>query len=90
MKRYSLYTFTKSKLIWTETENLQQALKNFNRRLNIDHNGYNHPEMEYVFNPMRVITRDVVGDDSKSNETILSFNCKKLDERILKEVEQWT
>ena len=71
-------------------ENLQQALKNFNRRLNIDHNGYNHPELEYVFNPMRVITRDVVGDDSKSNETILSFNCKKLDERILKEVEQWT
>tara|TARA_R110002051_G_C8356464_1_gene441078 strand:+ start:263 stop:532 length:270 start_codon:yes stop_codon:yes gene_type:complete len=84
-KTYSLYTFSKSKLIWTETESLQQALRNFNRRLNIDHNGYNHPDMEYALDPMRVITTDVAGDNSKSNETILSFNCNGLDQKLLKE-----
>ena len=31
LKRYSLYTFTKSKLIWTETENLKQAISNFSK-----------------------------------------------------------
>ena len=35
LKRYNLYTFTKSKLIWTETENVKQAISNFNRRVNI-------------------------------------------------------
>ena len=84
MKKYNLYTFTKSKLIWTETENLNQAIKNFNRRLNIDHNGYNHPNMEYMFDPINVITREMVGDNSKSNETIISFNCSKLDNEITK------
>ena len=78
LKRYSLYTFTKSKLIWTETENLKQAISNFNRKLNIDHNGYNHPNTEYVFNPMRVITIDKSDD-----EKIISFNSNKLDNLIL-------
>ena len=68
LKRYNLYTFTKSKFIWTETENLKQAINNFNRRLNIDNNGYNHPELEYVFNPMRVITVDKSDDDYTSDE----------------------
>ena len=46
IKRYSLYTFNKSKLVWTDTENLRQAILNFKNRLNLDHNGYNHPNME--------------------------------------------
>ena len=86
LKRYNLYTFTKSKFIWTETENLQQALKNFNRRLNIDHNGYNHPEMEYVFNPMRVVTVEEYNLKS-DDEKIISFNCNKLENLILKELD---
>jgi hypothetical protein len=93
LKRYNLYTFTKSKFIWTETENLKQAINNFNRRLNIDNNGYNHPELEYVFNPMRVITVDKSDDDYTSDELssrsddekIISFNCNKLENLILKE-----
>ena len=92
LKRYSLYTFTKSKLIWTETENLKQAISNFNRKLNIDHNGYNHPNTEYVFNPMRVITvdktdADYISDennyDRSDDEKIISFNSNKLDNLIL-------
>jgi len=88
LKKYSLYTFTKSKLIWTETENLKQAISNFNRKLNIDHNGYNHPNTEYVFNPMRLITVDKSDDKSDDDytsdeEKILSFNCNKLDNLIL-------
>jgi hypothetical protein len=95
LKRYNLYTFTKSKFIWTETENLKQAINNFNRRLNIDNNGYNHPELEYVFNPMRVITVDKSDDDYTSDELgnrsddekIISFNCNKLENLILKELD---
>ena len=88
LKKYSLYTFTKSKLIWTETENLKQAINNFNRRLNIDNNGYNHPELEYVFNPMRVITVDkpegkCIEEDRSNDEKIISFNLDKLDNLIL-------
>ena len=88
LKRYNLYTFTKSKLIWTETENLKQAINNFNRRLNIDSNGYSHPELEYVFNPMRVITVDKSDDElgnRSDDEKIISFNCNKLENLILKE-----
>jgi len=81
LKKYSLYTFTKSKLIWTETENLKQAISNFNKRLNLDHNGYNHPNTEYLFNPMRVITVDK--PEGKYEEKILSFNLDKLDNLIL-------
>ena len=96
LKRYSLYTFTKSKLVWTETENVKQALNNFNRRLNLDHNGYNHPNTDYVFTPMRVLTVDVseseyVNDETNYNrsdsEKILSFNCNELESLILKELE---
>ena len=82
-KKYSLYTFTKSKLIWTETENVKQAISNFNRRLNLDHNGYNHPELEYIFNPMRVITVDKPDGDINNKEKILPFNLDKLDNLIL-------
>ena len=88
LKRYNLYTFTKSRLIWTETENVKQAINNFNRRLNIDHNGYNHPELEYVFNPMRVVTVDKSDDElgnRSDDEKIISFNCNKLENLILKE-----
>ena len=82
LKRYNLYTFTKSKFIYTETENLKQALYNFNRRLNLDHNGYYHPNMEYNLDPMRVITTSNCNDE---NEKIISFNRDKLDKIILKE-----
>mgnify|MGYP003628472512 FL=1 len=88
LKRYNLYTFTKSRLIWTETENVKQAINNFNRKLNIDHNGYNHPELEYVFNPMRVVTVDKSDDElgnRSDDEKIISFNCNKLENLILKE-----
>ena len=94
LKKYNLYTFTKSRLIWTETENLKQAINNFNRRLNIDHNGYNHPNTEYVFSPMRLITVDkpdaeYISDETNYNrsddEKIISFNCNKLENLILKE-----
>jgi len=88
LKKYSLYTFTKSRFIWTETENLKQAINNFNRRLNIDSNGYSHPELEYVFNPMRVITVDNPDDElgnRSDDEKIISFNCNKLENLILKE-----
>jgi len=84
LKRYNLYTFTKSRFVYTETENLKQALNNFNRRLNLDFNGFNHPNMEYNFNPMRVITTSNCKDE---NEKIISFNCNKLDKIILKEYE---
>ena len=96
LKRYSLYTFTKSRLVWTETENVKQAINNFNRRLNLDHNGYNHPNTDYVFTPMRVLTVDVseseyVNDETNYNrsdsEKILSFNCNELESLILKELE---
>ena len=88
LKRYNLYTFTKSKLIWTETENLKQAINNFNRRLNIDHNGYNHPELEYSFNPMRVISCDQPDTqfEGEDGEKILAFNCTSLNNLILKDL----
>ena len=88
LKRYSLYTFTKSRLIWTETENIKQAINNFNRRLNIDSNGYNHPNTEYVFNPMRVITVDKPDTqyEGEDGEKILAFNCTSLNNLILKDL----
>ena len=94
LKRYNLYTFTKSKFIWTETENLKQAINNFNRRLNIDSNGYNHPELDYVFSPMRMITVDKSDEEytndelghRSDDEKIISFNCNKLENLILKEL----
>jgi len=63
IKRYSLYTFNKSKLVWTDTENLRQAILNFKNRLNLDHNGYNYPNMEYIMNPFQVITVDNASDN---------------------------
>ena len=96
LKKYSLYTFTKSKLIWTETENIKQAVNNFNRRLNIDSNGYSHKELEYVFNPIRVITVDKTDHEPEpeietfqNGEKILAFNCNKLNNLILKDL-SWT
>ena len=80
LKRYNLYTFTKSKFIYTETENVKQALNNFNRRLNINHNGYYHPDMQYNFNPISVLTRS-----KNDNEKILSYNIDELRKEIIRE-----
>ena len=87
LKRYNLYTFNKSKLIWTETENVKQAISNFNRRVNIDTNGYNHPELEYSFNPMRVISCEKPDTqfEGEDGEKILAFNCASLNNLILKD-----
>ena len=79
LKRYSLYTFNESKLIWTDTENLKQALDNFKNKNNIDHNGTYHSNMNYVMDPMHVITVDKALDGGLiSGEKILAFNCNKL------------
>jgi len=89
IKRYSLYTFTKSKLIWTDTENLRQAILNFKNRLNLDHNGYHHPDMHYTMSPFQVMTVDNASDNvdnpssEKTDETILSFNCELLQDRLI-------
>ena len=80
LKRYNLYTFTKSKFIYTDTDNIKQALNNFNRRLNINHNGYYHPDMQYNFNPISVLTRS-----KNDNEKILSYNIDELRKEIIRE-----
>ena len=91
LKRYNLYTFTKSKFIYTETENVKQALTNFNRRLNLDFNGYHHPNMEYSMHPVSVLTRgkpngfEEDGTPIYRNETILSYNINDLREKIIKD-----
>ena len=79
LKRYSLYTFNQSKLIWTETENLKQALDNFKNRTNIDQNGTHHSSMSYVMDPMNVVTVDKSTDGFIwGGEKILAFNCERL------------
>jgi len=66
-------------LIWTDTENLKQALDNFKNKNNIDHNGTYHSNMNYVMDPMHVITVDKALDGGLiSGEKILAFNCNKL------------
>ena len=89
LKQFNLYTFNVGKFCYTETETIDQAISNFNRRLNLDHNGYNHPNMKYNFDPIRIITEQKINDeielDRCNSETILKFNMNKLNNLILKE-----
>ena len=89
LKQFNLYTFDVGKFCHTETETIDQAISNFNRRLNLDHNGYNHPNMNYNFDPIRIITEQKINDeielDRCNSETILKFNMNKLNHLILKE-----
>jgi len=92
-KQFNLYTFTIGKFCSTETDSLEQAIFNFNRRLNLDHNGYHYPNMDYNFEPIRIITEQKINDkielDRCNSETILKFNMNKLNHLILSEqVEQ--
>ena len=78
MKQYNLYTFEKAKFIYTKTESIEQAIKNFKERINIDHNGQYHPDMDYLFErPMYMITN---GNNKK--EKIIGFNYEKLREQL--------
>tara|TARA_R100000655_G_scaffold4736_1_gene15083 strand:- start:102 stop:386 length:285 start_codon:yes stop_codon:yes gene_type:complete len=88
-KQFSLYTFDIGNYCYTETDNLKQALSNFSRRVNLDHNGYNHPNMKYHFEPIRIVTvQDLQGDkinpDRSNSEMVLKFNLNKLNNIIYK------
>ena len=48
-KQFNLYTFTIGKCCSTEADSIEQAISNFNQRLNLDPNGYHHPNMKYNF-----------------------------------------
>ena len=89
LKQFNMYTFNVGKYCYTETETVEQAIKNFNRRINLDHNGYHHPNMDYNFAPIRIITQQDIKDeielDRCNSETILKFNMNKLNNLILKE-----
>ena len=90
LKQFNLYTFDVGKFCYTETETINQAISNFNKRLNLDSNGYNHPNMNYNFDPIRIIThQEIETGEIKRNrcnsETILKFNMNKLNKLILKE-----
>jgi hypothetical protein len=89
LKQFNLYTFDIGKFCYTETETVQQAIYNFNKRVNLDHNGYNHPNMKYYFEPIRIITQQDISNeveiDRSNSETILKFNMNKLNNLILKE-----
>ena len=88
-KQFNLYTFTIGKFCSTETDSIEQAISNFNQRLNLDHNGYHHPNMKYNFDPIRIITEQKINDeielDRCNSETILKFNMIKLNHLILSE-----
>jgi len=89
LKQFNMYTFNVGKLCYTETNTIDEAISNFNRRLNLDHNGYAHPNMDYHFDPIRIITQQEIKDeielDRCNSETILKFNMNKLNHLILKE-----
>ena len=89
LKQFNLYTFDIGKFCYTETETVEQAIYNFNRRVNLDPNGYNHPNMNYNFEPIRIITQQDIDNeietDRSNSETILKFNMNKLNNLILKE-----
>ena len=91
LKQFSLYTFDIGKFCYTETETVQQAIYNFNKRVNLDPNGYNHPNMNYNFEPIRIITQQDISSeveiDRSNSETILKFNINKLNNLILKETD---
>ena len=91
LKQFNLYTFDIGKFCYTETETVEQAIYNFNRRVNLDPNGYNHPNMNYNFEPIRIITQQDISNevetDRSNSETILKFNMNKLNNLILKETD---
>ena len=92
-KQFNLYTFTIGKFCSTEADSVEQAISNFNQRLNLDPNGYHHPNMKYNFDPIRIITEQKINDeielDRCNSETILKINMNKLNHLILSEqVEQ--
>lgn len=74
MKQFNLYTFEQAKFIYTNTESIEQAIKNFKERINIDHNGYYHPDMNYSFlRPMHLLT-----SGTNDKEKIIGFNYNNL------------
>ena len=87
IKQFNLYTFNVGKFCYTETETLNQAISNFNQRVNLDPNGYDHPNMNYSFDPIRIITKQNINDeieiDRCNSETILKFNMNKLNILII-------
>jgi|TARA_R100001443_G_scaffold39707_1_gene53123 hypothetical protein len=85
LKKFSLYTFDQGKYCYTETETVDQAIKNFNRRLNLDVNGYNHPNMLYKFKPIRIITVDKPSSEDMYEETVLKYNLDDLNKLIIEE-----
>jgi len=91
LKQFNLYTFDIAKFCYTETETVEQAIYNFNRRVNLDPNGYNHPNMNYNFEPIRIITQQDINNeietDRSNSETILKFNMNKLNNLILKKTD---
>jgi len=91
LKQFNLYTFDIGKFCYTETETVEQAIYNFNRRVNLDPNGYNHPNMNYNFEPIRIITQQDINNeietDRSNSETILKFNMNKLNNLILKKTD---
>ena len=85
LKKFSLYTFDQGKYCYTETETVDQAIKNFNRRVNLDVNGYHQPNMLYRFNPIRIITVDNPSSEDMFEETVLKYNLGDLRNLIIKE-----
>ena len=86
-KQFNLYTFNVGKFCYTETETINQAISNFSKRINLDPNGYDHPNMNYSFAPIRIITEQKINNeieiDRCNSETILKFNMNKLNNLIL-------
>jgi len=86
-KQFNLYTFNVGKFCYTETETINQAISNFSKRINLDPNGYNHPNMNYSFAPIRIITEQKINNeieiDRCNSETILKFNMNKLNNLII-------
>jgi hypothetical protein len=86
-KQFNLYTFNVGKFCYTETETLNQAISNFNQRVNLDPNGLDHPNMNYSFAPIRIITAQNITDemelDRSNSETILKFKMNELNNLIL-------
>lgn len=91
LKQYNLYKFDVGNFCSTQTETIEQAISNFNRRLNLNPNGYYLPNMVYNFSPIRIITEQKINDeielDRCNSETILKFNMNKLNHLILKEMD---
>ena len=94
LKQYNLYTISNCKFVYTETKTLEDALYNFNHRVNLDFNAI-HTDMKYdLYEPLRVLTSKSIEDDNEDNipnyyrhktEKIIGFNCNKLNKIILKD-----